>query len=232
MRAIIGLIFAVFAPIALLGCATEAQRRATTMRSEIIAAAKEAKSCILALNAKPEYGPLWVHTPIPPAEPTIDQLADGTYPSTSEIALIKMRHDEVAPCQQRVMDRLESVDGRIAAAFFDEFNERDQVTLDLMQHKKTWGQANQAAQVLKAAAKRKLILAAREIDGQLRDQNEAEIEQRREVAQRIAQGFAAAVQVAATVAEAAEVARETRQASRPVVTTCNQTLFNTTCVSQ
>jgi hypothetical protein len=72
----------------------------------------------------------------------------------------------------------------------------------------------------------------RDIDGELRQQNAVEIEQRRETAQHIAQGFAAAVEVVATVAEAAEVAREARRAAQPVVTTCNQILFSTTCFSQ
>jgi hypothetical protein len=202
------------------------------MRSEIIAAAREARSCILASNAKPKYASLWLHAPIPPAAPTIGQLADEGYASRSEVALIKMRHDELAPCQERVMDRLEAIDGGIALVFSNHFNERDQILLDLVQHKKTWGQANQAEEEVKSAAQRQIVLAMRDIDGELRQQNAVEIEQRRETAQHIAQGFAAAVEVVATVAEAAEVAREARRAAQPVVTTCNQILFSTTCFSQ
>jgi septal ring factor EnvC (AmiA/AmiB activator) len=202
------------------------------MRTQIIAIAKEGKSCAVTVDADPKLAPLWVRMPIPPAAPTIDQLADQEYPTPAEAVMIKAWHDGIAPCRARALDSLEAVDGRIAVTFSDHYNASDQILVDLVRHVKTWGQANQSIQAEQSSAKKQVLAVLSTINGELQQQNAAELEQRREAAARLAQDFAAIAQGAAAVAEAAEVAREARRASLPVVTTCNQIRNNTTCVSQ
>ncbi len=77
-----------------------------------------------------------------------------------------------------------------------------------------------------------MLSVINQINGEFIEQDAAERDRRAEVLSEIGQGLAEAAQAAATVAVTAEAIQEERRASRPVVTTCNQILFNTTCVSQ
>ena len=135
------------------GCATDAQRRAQGMRSSWQAIGAATAKCIVAVNADPRFSPLWVHTPKPPASPTIEQLADESLANPSDILLEEAHHDAILPCRDNALAQLESVDSRVALAFSNAYNEGDSITLALVQRRITWGEANRQVQQLTLATR-------------------------------------------------------------------------------
>lgn len=217
---------------ALCSCATDAQRNARAMRAEVISVVRDGVSCALAANASPDLVPLWHHIPRPPAAPSLDQLGDASYATPTDIQLIKIWHDRITPCRERAIQSLSGIDGRMSNVISDITITGDQIELGLAQGRLTWGEANRQIQTNRVSAQRQMLSVINQINGEFIEQDAAERDRRAEVMSEIGQGLAAAAQAAATVAVTAEAIQEERRASRPVVTTCNQILFNTTCVSQ
>ncbi len=207
--------------VALAGCATNAQRRAQSMRSSLTAIGAAASKCIGAVNAEPKFSPLWVRTPIPPSSPTMEQLADSSYATANEVTLVDAYHDAILPCRDTILAQLDSVDSRVGLLFGRTFNDEDSIVLSLVQRKITWGESNQKLQQLVQAGRQELRNVGSQIDGELAEQNAAELAHRAEVAQAIGQALSAAAQAA-----------QAAQAARPIVTTCSGGTGYATCVTR
>jgi hypothetical protein len=216
------LCFAIAASLAALsGCATNAQRRAQGMRSSLTAIGAAATKCISTINAEPRFAPLWVRAPRPPASPTMEQLADSSYATPDEVILEEAHHDAILPCRDTALAQLDSVDSRVGLLFGKTANDADSIVLSLVQRKITWGESNQRLQQLVQASQQELRNVGIQIDGELAEQNAAELAHRAEVAQAIGQALSAAAQAA-----------EAAQAARPIVTTCNGGTGYATCVTR
>ena len=205
----------------LAGCATDAQRRAQSLRSQIGAVMSTSRKCTDAVNAEPKYAPRFVHVPRPGASPTMEQLADTSYATPSEILLEEAHHDAILPCRDAAVAQLGNADNRFALVLSSAFNDSDAIILSLVQKKLTWGDANRQNQQLVLATGQKLRSVGGEIDSELQQENEAELAHRAQVAQAISQALGAAAQAA-----------EAAQAARPIVTTCSGSANYASCVTR
>ncbi len=127
------------------------------------AATAEMNRCASQVNAEQKWAPLFVHLPVSAASPSLQQLADQTYPLPTDVSLLEQRQEALTQCRTALIDRLQSVDPRIADLYAHGFAEADQGTLALVQGRLTWGAANEARQQKVLAFRQRIVGAEREL---------------------------------------------------------------------
>ena len=127
------------------------------------AATAEMNRCASQVNADQKWAPLFVHLPVSAASPSLQQLADQTYPLPADVSLLEQRQEALTQCRTALIDRLQSVDPRIADLYAHGFAEADQSTLALVQRKLTWGAANEARQQKVLAFRQRIVSAEGEL---------------------------------------------------------------------
>jgi hypothetical protein len=166
------------------------------------------KSCLQAVANKPEYAPLLPHTPdLATGEPSMAQLTDETVPTPDDARLFVARHDEMAPCRRQLLTTLSAVRPDAVPTLANAMTASDQVLVQLVERKITWAEGMRQHQQIMAQARDKLAAADREWFGEMRVENQAELDRRQAAANAMMQWSLQQQMINA--------------ATRPVVTNCN-----------
>jgi hypothetical protein len=204
-----GFIIAILVAVTLAGCATAAQRQASTIKTVVLAASKEMNECNENLYFKPDYASLRPHLFSPENKflPSIAQLSDDTYPTQAEAKLFAAFYDDHARCERPLIERIGSVAPTVALVLTDTAVERDRIALQIVKRQITWGEGSRRAQTVFADDQRKLVAASQELDNNLNASHQAELAQRQAAANALMQWSMEQQMINA--------------ATRPVVTTCS-----------
>jgi hypothetical protein len=184
-----GFIIAILAAVTLAGCATAAQRQTSTIKTVVHAAVAANKECIVALRSKPEYAPLLPHL-IPlenKGQPTMAQLGDDHYATKEEAKLLAAFHDETDNCKRPNIEKITSVAPSVGLILTDVVIDSDDLALQVIKHEITWGQASHKMQAGNNAAQKKIVAAFQELDRELAASNQAELAQRQQALDALAQ---------------------------------------------
>lgn len=205
--------------LSLTACATAAQRQANQIQTVAKKATEELKACITDVEQKPDYETIAPHlfSPANGFHPTMQQLADDTYPTKRDSQLIIKLHDDVLPCRQSAIQQLQSVVPTIAEVLTEEWVESDQQTMKLVKRKTTWGESARQTQQLMVRTQKKLIDAAHQIDSGLAASHQAEMAQRQAASNALMEWSVQQQMI--------------NSMNRPTITNCNAMGNSINCVS-
>ena len=108
----------------------------------------------------------------------MEQLEDETRPTKQESRLLVKFHDDLLPCRQTILGKIEGVTPTIAQELTEEMFKGDQIAMKLIKRKITWGEAVRQRQELQLQTKKNLISAGQQINSALAASHQAEIAQR------------------------------------------------------
>jgi hypothetical protein len=175
--------------VSLTGCATAAQQQAETIKAVIQQAVIDERSCLESVIDKPEYASIISHLPSPEqkSKPTMAQLADDAFPTKNQSKLLILAHDEVTPCKEEALNKLENIWSSLATVAADEMVEGDKLTLKLVKREITWGDYNQQCLELTQDTREKVRPIIQQMKYHLVAQHQNELAQRQLFAQALVQ---------------------------------------------
>jgi len=184
-----GIIIAILAAVTLAGCATAAQRQASTIKTVVQAAVAADKECLVAVRSKPEYAPLLPHllTEENKFQPTMAQLGDEKYATNAEATLLAEYHDETDNCRRPDVEKIASVAPNVALPMTDALINGDRLTLRVIKHEISWGEAARTYQTENNEIQKRVLAAAQELDSNLNESHQAELAQRQAALDALAQ---------------------------------------------
>jgi hypothetical protein len=211
-------IFAFSAALLLSGCATQAQREFQAIRTanqEIVA---QAKACGLAVCNSAEFAPLRPHIPCTISDVTLEQLSDTSLASPEEIRAIFVSHPRSQECRKTALTALAQTEPSVVPILTASYNENEDDLLALIHRRMTWGEYVHRLRDRAMETQSAVRAEEGQIVGELRRENEAELEQRQ--------------RAAAALASWAQTQQLINAANRPVITNCNAFSNMVNCISQ
>jgi hypothetical protein len=203
----------------LTGCATAAQRQASTIKGTVQAAVAQVKQCTADLYSKSEYASLRPHLLSPDRnfQPTMAQLSDETYATKEEAKLLASFQDEADDCKRPAVEKISSVAPKVGVILADIVIESDSTTLRIIKQKITWGASARERQAYVAKSNRKVAEAAQELDSNLTVAHNQELQQRQAAANALMQWSQEQQMITAL--------------RRPITTNCSQMGQFTNCTT-
>jgi hypothetical protein len=173
------LIIPIFLCVLMTSCATTAQRQAASIRQNFEVTGQKIRACTQTMVDGAAYQTIAQHAPnVGLVNPTLAQLADGGLPSDEDVQNIIAVHNEAASCrEQAIQDFMQFLPG-IVPILVQSYNEGDVITVDLIQRKITWGEANKRRMALKGEYMAKIQSFVKEVDRDLAASRQSEIAQR------------------------------------------------------
>jgi hypothetical protein len=211
------LFIAFSAALLLSACATQAQRQFQEMRTTNQEIAAQLKACSAAVYNSAEFVPLRPHIPLSISDTTLEQLSDTTLASPDEIRAIFAVHPRLQECRKTALAALLQIEPSVVLILTTSFNKGEDTLLTLIQRKVTWGEYVRQVRDRTAETQAEVQAEGSRIVGELRQENQAELEQR----QRAADAIAAWAQTQQLI----------NAANRPVITNCNAFSNMVNCVS-
>jgi hypothetical protein len=211
--------------ILMVGCLTAAQRQALSIRQNAQAANERAIACLRNITTNPGYQQLAKHAPLDTRiNPTLEQLADKEVPTNEDVQIIIAFHNELAQCRERIIEDLMNVIPGIIPIVVQGYHQADLITVDLMERKLSWGEANKKRTALRDDVMGRFQVALAQLERELAASHQAELVQRQ-----------AAFNALAQWAYQQQVLIQNQQAinnlNRPVVTTCSGYGYSVRCIS-
>lgn len=201
----------------LAGCQTATQQRANHMSAVIKQAVTQMKDCAAEAYNSPQAAPIRARRPMDPADATLAQLNSADHASPDEIKSLYAVHDMIQPCRKATADELMTVTPTVVPILLGSYQEGDTALLSLINQQTTWGQYLQDQQREENAGKAKLIAELNRIQSDLQQSYQAEMQQRAQAAQAMANYL------------------QTQQAinamNRPVYTNCTSFSNTTNCLT-
>ena len=172
--------------LVLTGCATAAQRQSKTMDNVVHQAGTGLHACVAEVYHNPDYEVIMPHVPLNMASPTMAQLADDTRPTKDDGQLLIKFHDDILPCRQAYLQKIQNVVPGIAQVMSEGWVETDKIMMKLVKRKITWGEATQQTQQVTLEVQKNIHQAGQQIDSALAASHQAELAQRQARQQAIA----------------------------------------------
>ena len=202
----------------LAGCATAAQRQATQASAITREAAIQLKACIVAIRDKPAYLSLLRHlADLDTGQHTMRQLTDETLPTPAEAQLIAASTDDANICKRDFLAAISQARPDVVPVIADNMVKGNQIAVDLIERKITWGVAAGQTDANIAELRTKIADADQHWRAQLSASNQAEIAQRQAAASALLQW--------------SEQQQMINALNRPVVTNCNRFGTSVNCTS-
>lgn len=174
----------------LAGCATAAQQKAFEIRTNLQELLKRTAACVQNIRDNPVYQPLFAHMPktdIGILNPSLAQLTDNGLPTEEEAKLLVASHKELTACRQRMIeDSMKAVPSTVPL-LLQQFNQADSLTVDLLQRKITYGEANRKSSALANDFIARYQGALAELDRELQASHQAELAHRQAAGQALLQ---------------------------------------------
>jgi hypothetical protein len=168
----------------MFSCSTAAQRQASFIRENDQVAKQKLMDCLHKVEINPDYHSLAEHMPIRGnVNPTLEQLADNGLPTDQDIRVIFAFHNEAEYCRlQLIEDYMKFIPGIVPT--LTQFNHQSNlISVDLIQKKITWGEANKRRLALKDEYRGKIQAFFEQLDRDLAASHQSELAQRQEVSQ-------------------------------------------------
>jgi hypothetical protein len=216
----------IFVSALMAGCLTAAQRQVISIQQNTQAANEKIRACLQKITTNPAYQGIAQHAPLNTLiNPTLLQLADTGLPTNEEVEVIVAIHNELASCREQAIEDFMKIVPGIIPIVVQGYHQTDLITVDLMQRKITWGEANKRRTALKDDVMAKLQAAAVQLERELAASHQAELVQRQ-----------AAFNALSQWAYQQQVLIQNQQAinalTRPVVTSCSSYGYSVHCISR
>jgi hypothetical protein len=206
--------------LSLAGCAmpTGAQRQVQQVGLSLREASAQAKTCVRAVQNKPEYALLLPHTLDPDVtQPTMAMLTDERLPTSEEAREWSARHDEISICRDHALQVLSSVRPDAAGIVVASRAASDALGVQLVERKITWAEFARRGQGISAETRRQLTEADREWMADRNAEHRDELARRERAANALMQWSLGQQMINAT--------------NRPVFTNCNGFANSVSCVT-
>jgi hypothetical protein len=171
---------------ALVACQTATQQRATHMSEVIKQTVAQGKACAAQAYNSPQAAPIRARRPLDVADATLAQLNNTDHASPGEIKSLYAVHDMIQPCRNAAADELMTVTPTVVPILLDTYQESDRAVLSLINQQTTWGQYLQDEQREENITKARLIAEFKRIQSDLQQSYQAEMQQRAQAAQAMA----------------------------------------------
>jgi hypothetical protein len=205
--------------IALLsGCATQAQQQFQAMRTGDQEIGAQLKACSTAVYNSAEFAPLRSHFPSSISDVTLEELSDTSLASPDEIHAILVSHPRLQQCRKTALMALAQVEPALVPILTKSYNENEDDLLALIQRKMTLGEYVRRLRARTTETQVAIRAEDRQVLGELKQEHQAEIEQRQRAAE--------------AVASWAQTQELINAANRPVITNCNAFSNMINCVSR
>jgi hypothetical protein len=199
------------------GCTTQAQRQFQEIRTTNQEIASELKACTAAVYNSVEFSPLRPHIPLSISDATLEQLSDSSLASPDEIHAIFIMHPKLQECRKPWLTGLAQTEPSVVPIIAASWNKNEDELLALIQQKVAWGAYVRGVRDRATETQAAVRVEEGRIVGQLRQENQAELEQRQR-----------AIDALASWAQTQELINS---ANRPVITNCNAFSNMVNCVS-
>jgi hypothetical protein len=203
--------------LGLAGCATNAQRQAQQIAQNWQTTASELQACTSEVYNAPESEPLRRHLPYNVLNATLEQLTDSAKASDDEIKAIYAQNPKLQECRNSALHSLSTTTPTVVPILIDGYQKNDQIVIDLVQKKITWGEANQRAKALAVQMQKQLTDASQQIEANLERSNAAELAQRQAASNALARYLQTQQMINAL--------------NRPVTTNCMGTGYTVNCTT-
>lgn len=170
----------------LAGCQTATQQRASHISTVVKQNAAQMKACSAEVYKSPQAAPIRARRPMDPADATLAQLNSNDHASPDEIQALYAVHDMAQHCRKASTDNLMTVTPSVVPIMLDGYQESDAALLSLINQQTTWGQYLQDQQREENIVKAKLIAEWSRIQSDLQQSYQAEMQQRAQAAQAVA----------------------------------------------
>ena len=213
--------------ILLFGCGTTAaQRQVANMKAVTQKAGKELIACRTTIYNESVYDSIRPHLGSPDNKfmPTLAQLADDSIPTKEESELLISYHDDSLPCRREALTKIDSVAPEIASAIADGLVDADEISLQLVKRKISWGKADKKFLQALGKMRQNVMTASHEVDRRLAASNQAELAQRQATTNSVLQFSGALMQWSVDMAAI-------KAANQPVYTNCTEGGPYINCVS-
>jgi hypothetical protein len=201
----------------LSACATQAQRQFQAIRTANQEIGAQVKACAAAVYNSAEFSPLRAHIPLSITDATLEQLSDTSLASPEEIHAIFVSHPRLQECRKTALTALAQTEPSVVPILTASYNKNEDNLLALIQRKQNWGEYIHSVRNNTTETQAAVRAEERRIVGELRQENQAELEQR----QRAAEALASWAQTQELI----------NAANRPVITNCNAFSNMVNCVS-
>jgi hypothetical protein len=171
------------AALALLtGCATAAQRQAQQIKVTTQSTVAQLKSCVAAVYNSAVYNAIRPHLPLDIRDATLEQMTSTAKVTDEEIKAIYAQHPQMQACRKTALESLEPVTPTLVPILADEWDKNEQMLIELVQRKITWGEYVTRGKERTVETTQRLTAAAQQIDAGLQRSYEAEMAQRQRAA--------------------------------------------------
>jgi hypothetical protein len=170
------------ASLSLAGCATEAQRIASSIRSQSAEAVAAGKQCLSEIAANPQYASIAKHAPLDGTPASVAQKADESLATPQEAQTVLAWRSDIGQCRQTFTESAQRFAPAAVPALLEASNASDAVWVKVVHRQITWGTALQQAADIQAAIQAKGVEVEKEMQASLEQQNQTELAQRRAVA--------------------------------------------------
>jgi hypothetical protein len=205
------------AALFLNGCATQAQRQFAAIKTENQENNAQIKACVAAVYNLPENAPLRQHIPLNITDVTLQQLSDTSLASQDEIHAILVAHPQLQQCRKAFLTNLAQTEPSVVPILTTTYNKNEDDLVALIQRKISWGEYIHRIRDRGTETQVAVKGEERRIVGELRQENQFELEQR----QRAAEALTSWAQTQELI----------NAANRPVVTNCNAFSNTLNCIS-
>ena len=183
------------------GCATNAERQAQSMGNTALQMKERMHQCLEPITSDPNYEDVLKHTSLT-GDFTFEQLSDNSIPTPKQAKLISEIHTKLLECRKEAIAYLGKLSPQVQQRFDAAYSKGDEISLALYQRKISWGEAARLKKTLIDDAKSGFRTDITAVINQLNAQHNAEIQERKDTAAKVAVGAAvvggAALAVAAT----------------------------------
>ncbi|SEE72669.1 hypothetical protein SAMN05444161_6881 [Rhizobiales bacterium GAS191] len=168
-------------------CSTAAQRQLASINTKGAEATAANKACMAEIAAKPEYAGIAKHLPLDGSPASLEQKADQAFVTPQEAKAVLAWRNEFGQCRQARDGAVQAFAPAAMPAILEAENASDAVWVKVVHREMSWGTAIQQLADISASTQAKGQQIAKEMTAELNQEHQAELAQRREVANAFAQ---------------------------------------------
>ena len=187
MRGVIAKAGAVGLLLLACGCATQAQRQYQSISTNIKTASEQIAACAAAVYNSPEAASLRPHMPLQPIDVTLEQMSDSSVATDQEIHAIFVTHPRVQECRKTYMAEISQSTPSLVPIYASFYNKTEDNLLALIQKKLAWGEFAKKQRDAATDSRTAIQVASQSIVAGLKQDHQAEIEQRQRAAEAVSQ---------------------------------------------
>lgn len=214
-------LFVFLMPIALGACATAAQRQMEGMKQTLVSGIASTTACINDVQSNPKYSSLSKYMPPQNDDFTMEQLSNQSIPTIAEAKLYTQFSNDMKSCKKTFLEASNKTSPLLGSVVLNTNTRTDNVSVEIIQRKITWGEAARRFKEISAAANADYMQAAAQIDNSLNQQHQAEMQQRQEAGAAMQRAGYAMQQSAYQQQMLNQNQQIINNMNRPVNTTCN-----------